>query len=60
MYSLAWAELYLATANMFRKFEFRLHDTEYDRDVKVKRDCNVAVPGPESKGVRLEVLKRRP
>ncbi|KAF2096018.1 cytochrome P450 [Rhizodiscina lignyota] len=57
--NLAWAELYLAAANMFRKFDMQLHDTVYERDVKIVRDCNVGFPSLQSKGVRIEILNRR-
>ena len=58
-YSLAYAEIYLGLAAMFRRFELELFDTLRKRDVDTVRDCFVGMPSPESKGVRLKVLGKR-
>lgn len=57
--NLAWAELYLGAAIVFRGFELELHDVEYARDLEVKRDCFIGLPSPESRGVRVKVLSVR-
>ncbi len=56
--NLAYAELYLTTAAIFRRFDLKLvSDTEQKRDVDVVRDCFVGLPSKESKGVRVHVIK---
>ncbi|MCJ1289196.1 hypothetical protein MMC34_000728 [Xylographa carneopallida] len=52
----AWAELVVATATIFRRFEFELHDTVRERDVDVKRDCFLGEPCKQSRGVRVRVV----
>jgi cytochrome P450 len=56
--NLAWAELYLATALVFRRFDMELFETTR-RDVDVARDCFVSAPEKGSKGVRIKVLGER-
>ncbi|MCJ1436764.1 hypothetical protein MMC27_006146 [Xylographa pallens] len=51
----AWAELIVATATIFRLFEFELHDTVRERDVDVTRDCFLGEACKGSKGVRVRV-----
>ncbi len=55
LYSLAYAELYLALAMIIRRFDFQLHDTHYDRDIKVVRDCFLGEAKPGSQGVKVKV-----
>ncbi|KAL7783410.1 cytochrome P450 [Trichoderma ceciliae] len=57
--NLAYAELYLVSANIFRRFEMNLHDVVRERDVDATRDAFVGMPSPLSKGVRLEILNKR-
>ena len=57
--SLAYAELYLVSANLFRHFNMRLHDAIRERDVDTVQDFFVGFPSPESKGVRVEFLGKR-
>ena len=57
--SLAYAQLYLVSANIFRRFDMRLHDVLRERDVDTTRDAFAGLPSPESKGVRLEFLGKR-
>lgn len=54
-YSLAYAELYLTVAHVFRRFEFKLYDTTVD-DIRVFRDRFFAAPRDGSMGVRAEVV----
>lgn len=53
-YSLALAELYITIASLFRRKEFTLHETTWDRDVHIVRDCFIGEPSPESKGIRIK------
>jgi cytochrome P450 len=57
--NLAWAELYLATATVFRRFDLELHDVDYERDVRLVRDCFVGMSSPESQSIRVRVLGKR-
>ncbi|KAH8600807.1 putative cytochrome P450 [Bisporella sp. PMI_857] len=56
--NLAWVELYLATAMVFRRWELELFETDR-MDVDVARDCFVSQPVKESKGVRIRVVGER-
>ncbi|KAI9644280.1 hypothetical protein NHQ30_007636 [Ciborinia camelliae] len=50
---LAKAEIHLALAVIISRFNIQLYDTEFDRDVKVKRDYFLPQPGSDSRGVRV-------
>ena len=52
--SLASAELYVALATVFRRFEFELYGTS--RDVDAKHDFFVLSPRLDSKGMRVLVM----
>lgn len=52
--SLAYAELYLTVAHVFRRFELELFETDVD-DVRLVRDRFFAAPRYGSKGVRAVV-----
>lgn len=54
--SFAYAELYLTLATILRRFKFQLHDTEFERDVKIVRDYFVGEVHPQSKGVRVKIV----
>jgi len=56
--NLAWAELYIAVAAVFRSFEMELYETSR-KDVDVGRDGFVSMPIQGSKGVRVKILKER-
>lgn len=58
-YSLANAEIYLASAFLIRRFNFELYDVIKERDVDVVRDCFVGLTRPDTKGVRFKVLDKR-
>ncbi|KAF1810551.1 cytochrome protein [Eremomyces bilateralis CBS 781.70] len=49
--NLAYAEMFLTLASVFRRFDLELHETTID-DVKITRDAFVAAPKDGSKGVR--------
>lgn len=52
--SLAYAELYLTVAHIFRRFELELFETDVD-DVRLVRDRFFGAPRDGSKGVRAVV-----
>lgn len=55
--SLAWAELYLTYASVFRKFSFELFETDQS-DVKLAHDFALPSPKLDSKGVRVRCTGR--
>ena len=55
---LAKAEILACLAMVFSQFEMELIDTEYLRDVKSKRDHFIPKPGPNSKGIRVRILRK--
>ena len=57
--NLAYAEIYLGLAAVLRRFEFELGDVVRERDVDTVRDCFVGMPSPQSKGVRVRIVKER-
>jgi hypothetical protein len=52
--SLAYAELYLTVAHVFRRFDLELFETDVD-DVRLVRDRFFGAPRDGSKGVRAVV-----
>ncbi|KAK5088912.1 hypothetical protein LTS08_000688 [Lithohypha guttulata] len=55
--NLAWAELYLALAYVVSRFDLEIFDTTAERDIMINKDFFVGIPKPESKGVRVRVVK---
>lgn len=55
--SLAWAELYIAIAHIFRRFDWQLYGTVKERDVDNVRDCFTGDTSHESRGVRAKIVK---
>lgn len=55
--NLAWAELYLTTGAVIRRFGHRisLQDVVFDRDLKITVDGFNALPSRESKGLRVSI-----
>jgi hypothetical protein len=51
---LAHAEVYLALATVFRRFEFELFETDVS-DVELAHDFFLPSPKLDSKGVRVKV-----
>ncbi len=51
---LAYAQLYIVLANVVRRCELELFETEY-KDVGFVRDMFVPMPEPGSKGLRVLV-----
>lgn len=52
--SLAYVELHLALAMLFRRFTFELHETDIS-DVEISHDFMVPQPKLDTKGVRVKV-----
>ncbi|RDW72940.1 hypothetical protein BP6252_06847 [Coleophoma cylindrospora] len=52
--NLAYAELYLALATVFRRFQFELYDTDVS-DIELAHDFFLPTPKLDSKGVRVKV-----
>lgn len=48
------ALLYIGFAAFFRRDDFILHDTFYERDVKIERDFFNGETSAESKGIRVK------
>ena len=46
--------LYIAFATFFRGTDFTLHDTVYERDIKIEQDCFTGKASSEGKGVRIK------
>lgn len=57
--SLAYAELYLVSAHIIRRFDMRLYNVIRERDVDTVRDAFIGLPSTESKGVRIEIIQKR-
>lgn len=53
--NLAWCELYLGMAAMFRNFEFELYETDIT-DAQVAHDFALPSPKLDTKGVRVRAL----
>jgi hypothetical protein len=49
--------MYLALANVMRRFEMVLDDVVRERDVDIVRDCIVGLPSKGSKGVTVRILR---
>lgn len=56
--NLAYAELYLALAHIFRTFEMKLFDTVRERDIDLAHDFFSPSPTLGSKGCRVTVVGR--
>lgn len=55
VYSLAWCELYLGMAAVFRNFKFELFETDYS-DIEIVHDFFTPYPRLDSKGVRVKCV----
>lgn len=55
--NLAWAELYLIVASVFRRFEFDVEGVVCERDIDVAKDVIMGVPRADSKGIVVKVLQ---
>jgi len=52
--NLAWAELYIVLACVFRRKNFALHDTIRARDIEIVRDCFIGEVDRSSPGIRIK------
>ncbi|KAL6884430.1 cytochrome P450 [Trichoderma evansii] len=57
--NLAYAELYLVSSHIIRRFDMRLYDVIRERDVDTVRDAFIGLPSMKSKGVRVEIIRTR-
>ena len=57
--NLAWAELYLILANVFRRFEFDVSEVTRERDVDVAKDLIMGVSSSDSKGIIVKILAKQ-
>jgi cytochrome P450 len=55
--NLAWAEMYLIIAKIFRQFDFNVDQVVRERDIDVARDVIIGVPRSDSKGIIVRVVK---
>ncbi|KAK7738498.1 hypothetical protein SLS53_006017 [Cytospora paraplurivora] len=55
-YNTAMAMLYIGFAVFFRRYDFTLHDTFYERDIKIERDCFNGEVSTGSKGIRVKYV----
>ena len=56
MFSLAYAELYLTYASVFRRLRFQLYETDQS-DVALAHDFFLPSPKLNSKGVRVRCIE---
>ena len=54
--SLAYAEMYLALAVLFKRLSFELYDTTRERGIDLSRDYFVGETKKESPGVRVKIV----
>ncbi|KAF2180108.1 cytochrome P450 [Zopfia rhizophila CBS 207.26] len=54
--NLAWCQMYLSLAKLFRRFDFELYDVVRERDIDHHRDCFLGEPRDDTKGVRVKVI----
>jgi cytochrome P450 len=54
--NLAWAEMYLVLASIFRRYDFDLSEVVRERDIDIVRDCITGAPALDSKGIIVRVL----
>jgi hypothetical protein len=54
-YSLAYMELTLGLAHIFRRFKLQLYETDVS-DVEIAHDFMLPAPKADSKGVRIKVV----
>ena len=55
--SIAYTELYLTLAMIFRRFNLRLFETYRERDVDIQRDCFLGEPDLKTQGVRVQIVE---
>ncbi|KAI1827693.1 benzoate 4-monooxygenase cytochrome P450 [Xylaria intraflava] len=55
--NLAYAEIYLTLAYLFRRFDLELYQTSKQRDVETSNDCFIGTPHLNSPGIRVRITK---
>jgi hypothetical protein len=55
--SLAYAELYMALAYVFWRFEMEVYETVEERDVETTSDCFIGMTDLSSVGIRVWVAE---
>jgi hypothetical protein len=55
---LAFAEIFLVAAAVFRRFDFELYETDIS-DLELRHDFFIPAPKLDSKGVRVKVTSVR-
>ena len=55
--NLAWAEMYLVLASIFRRFDFDLSQVVRERDIDCIRDCLTGESAFDSKGIIVKILQ---
>ncbi|KAI1827660.1 putative cytochrome P450 [Xylaria intraflava] len=55
--NLAYAELYVCLASIFRRLKLQLHDTIRERDIDIVRDCFIGETSPNSEGVKVKYVE---
>ena len=58
LYSLAYAEMYISLAMLFRRFDLQLYEMYRARDIDLVRDCFVGETQKESPGVRVRLADK--
>jgi cytochrome P450 len=58
-YNFATTMMLMTMAAVVRRFELELVDTTYERDVKIVRDCFIGEVQPDTKGVRVRIVRER-
>ena len=53
LHSLAKAELHLTLVTIFRRFDLKLFETLFERDVEMKHEYLGAMSSTETKGIRV-------
>lgn len=55
---MAYAQLYIVLASVFRRFEIDIQSVDFERDVEASRDCFIGEPRLDSPGVCVIVKER--
>lgn len=56
--NLAYAEIYLTLASVFRRYDFEMVDVVRERDIDITRDFFNTSSSLESKGMNVRVVER--
>ncbi|KAI9721170.1 MAG: hypothetical protein M1828_005277 [Chrysothrix sp. TS-e1954] len=53
--NMAYAMLYVVLGTLFRRFDLRLSDVSFERDIKFERDCFVGEPRLDTRGINVKL-----